>query len=997
MNCKFTIPFILFIAMITSNGLYSQVLIPSKGSENVISLNGIWKFKYIPSSNVGADSVFNNLNFDASGWATIKTPGHWELQGFAEPFYGSGLKEGTGLYRTNFKVPSDWKGGRVYIAFDGVQYGYDFWVNGKYAGSFASSFNRAVYDISSFVVPGKENVLAVKVSTRVKGWEFDIHDCWALSGIIRDVTLFGLPPVHIKDLTIKTQVGTKTASVSVNSIIESSVKQWPKDLNVIAQITGPDGKIVKDFALTSLSKVSKTDTISFSRKITVDNPKLWTAETPFLYTIKLSININKKEVQKYTEHFGIREISWSNGILRLNGSPIKLRGVDHHDLSPVNGRSMTEEEMKQDLILIQKANINFIRTSHYPPQPRLLELCDSMGFYVMDEVPFGFGEEHLNDASYLPLLKMRAKSTVWRDKNHPSVIVWSVGNENPLTDICLQTGKYVKSLDNTRPYCFPQTGYYFNEISHKFPDSIDILAPHYPSIAKLHEYSNKFNRPMIVTEYAHSLGLDFDTMDSLWEIMYTSPKLAGGAVWDFADQGILRKSSKKISKDEVTTSAWLDSVTIYDNHDNLGADGIVYANRIPQVDYWQVRKVYSPVKAFDDAFMYKPGKQTINILVMNRFDFINLKEVTCKWQLYSDRVELSSGFVPLNCLPHDTLSIPILLNLPEKTNAHYHYLKLTFSDKKNYQFYEKVFQIKREGSDLLKKMAENLPKPILKDGTVSSKQYTIEFSKEHNQMLLKNKKGVVLISNGPWFRAGRKSTMSQRANTYRSTRENAILWDPYLLSKPLSKEVSRASNNMVVNYKYEREYPRNQFISGNMEYTFSDSGFINIKYHLVPDSANGKTLEAGISFLIPSSLSEFRWVGKGPYPAYPGKDCLNDFGFFHINRDDINFQGNHSNVECAVFSDNKGNGFAIIAKNANISVERTPEGIVVSHNALLSGRFTKFSWPGILYSFENIKEISGSFTLVPLAEIWPDVLQNFFGNPYKTAIPFKPFFNSYDQ
>ena len=159
--------------------------------------------------------------------------------------------------------------------------------------------------------------------------------------------------------------------------------------------------------------------------------------------------------------------------------------------------------MLQDLKLIREANVNFIRTSHYQAHPRFIELCDSLGFYVMEEVPFGFGDEHLTDKSYLPILKSRAKATLERDKNHPSIIVWSVGNENPLTDICLETGEYVKQLDPTRPHCFPQIGSYFRKIYEKIPESVDILSPHYPVPSILKEYSYKFNRPMIVTEYAH--------------------------------------------------------------------------------------------------------------------------------------------------------------------------------------------------------------------------------------------------------------------------------------------------------------------------------------------------------------------------------------------------------------------------------------------------------------------------------------------------------------
>ncbi len=193
-------------------------------------------------------------------------------------------------------------------------------------------------------------------------------------------------------------------------------------------------------------------TQTYYQRVKTDNPLLWTAETPALYTLQLELKDNQQHIQRYTERIGIREISWLNGILQLNGKPIKLKGVDHHDLSPVNGRAITNNELLKDLTVARDANINFIRTSHYPPNPRLPELCDSMGFYVMDEVPVGFGENHLTDTTYLNNLLTRAEATIARDKDHPCIIVWSVGNENPLTSIMLQTGNYVKSLDASGPF-----------------------------------------------------------------------------------------------------------------------------------------------------------------------------------------------------------------------------------------------------------------------------------------------------------------------------------------------------------------------------------------------------------------------------------------------------------------------------------------------------------------------------------------------------------------
>ena len=998
-SIKLSVCFCLCLILLCSYHILSQVLLPSRGTGNTISLNGLWKFKYIASSTIGSDSLFFDPKMDVSGWADIKTPGHWELQGFAEPTYGT-VKEGTGLYRTSFTVPADWKNRPVYLAFDGIQYGYQVWVNGQYAGSFASSYNRQTFDITPFVKPGTRATLAVRVTTRSKGWQFDTNDCWALSGIIRDVTLFSLPPTHIKDLVVKTYVGKGSATVSISTLIENTSGGSPATgTAVTATLLDPAGKPVTEFSLNRNKTSTASDTVSFTQTVQVASARLWTAETPNLYTLILVLKGTGGELQRYTEKIGIREVSIVNGVLQLNGTPIKLRGVDHHDLSPVNGRSLTETEMLQDLKLVREANMNFIRTSHYPSTPRLIELCDSLGIYVMDEVPFGFGDQLLTDTSYLPILLDRARATLWRDKNRASVIIWSVGNENPITPIGLQTGAYVKQHDDTRPWCFPTVGGNFARIADTYPEAVNILTPHYPVPATLRNYATRFNRPLIATEYAHALGLDFDRMEELWEIMYANPKLAGGAVWHLFDQGILRKSPQKTIPGEFTTSVWLDSVTVYDNSGNSGADGLVYANRIPQVDYWQARKVYTPVKPMDDTFNVLPGRQTVHLKLINRYDFTNLSETRCKWTLYADNAILQTGSLPLTGAPHDTMAASINLNIPENPSATYYYLELQFTNKQNYQFYEKRYplHIRNQQPDFRQSLALKISKPSSTANGIQFGNYTLDLNRQTGMLRLTDGSGSALIADGPYARMGRKTTMSEQATTARATADNNPVWKPHLLTTPGAKLESSAANSMVVHYNYERQNGKGQFVRGTVAYTVSDSGRIDIQYRLVPDSAKGIALEAGISFLVPATFTEFRWVGKGPYPGYPGKNRLNEFGFYHLNSADINYQGNHENVEVAVFSDASGKGFAIVADKANISVERSPQGLVVSHNAYVSGRFNKGTMPEVQVHLDNLKEISGTFSIIPLGTNWPDPLQRLFGPATKLVVPFTPFYNSYDQ
>jgi len=1002
MNLKSTILAMSGLILFLSNILSAQVLPPHPANpSNTLSLNGKWKFKYVPSPQIKEDSLFFNPAFNISSWQDIKVPGNWEMQGFAIPSYGKKLKEGTGLYRTIFNLPKLWRNTPVYIVFEGVEFGYTLWVNGKQVGTFASAFNRQTFDITSFLNPDKSNTLAVKVITHPRGWEFDTNDDWALSGISRNVSVFSLPKKHIKDVIIKTSVKPGVGIIDVNAVIEQSGKKISSNgLKFIGQLFDVNGKQLKEFVLSATPSQRSDEFLALKGSISIADPKLWSAETPYLYTLKLSLMDRSVEIQQYIDKVGIRELSWDKGIFKLNGQAVKLKGATHHDISPVNGRAITEAEMKNDLDLMLKANMNFIRTSHYPPNTRLLELCDSLGMYVMDEVPYGYGDEILGDTTYLPILKMRAKATVWRDKNRPCVVIWSVGNENPVTPIGLQTGRYVKSLDSTRPYCFPQTPSVFANMVARIPDSLDMLDVHYPQLDSLRQYATRFNKPTFVSEYSHALGLDFGGMETYWEIMANNPKLAGGSVWEFFDQGIVRKAAKKISKQEPTVYAWLNPDSIYDTSTNEGADGMVYANRVPQTDYFEGRKVYTPVKALDEEFYYGPGKQIFKIKLINRYDFTNLSSINGKWQLFADSAVLSTGNIVMDCKPHDSLGIMINLALPDKPVANYYYIKLSFENKSGYQFYEKSYPLKfKDNRSILSKIdfADHV-KTAKSDRKITTDNYSFEFSKENTFISLKNENGSVLIAEGPYARIGRKPTVAQDATTAskRSKIKNTM-WKQYQLSNPQAQIKLFTNKEITVNYRYTTDSLPQRSVAGDISYLFCNTGSIKIAYHLLPEG-NESATETGLSFLIPSALSQFRWVGKGPYAAYPAKERLSEFGIFHLNADDLYFPGNRQNVSCAVFTDETGNGFAMVADDANIAVEKTNAGIVVSHNATVAGRFNKYEWPIDLYSFKNSKGITGSFTIVPFsAESYPKVLQEVFGGAKKVVKAFQPFYHSYDQ
>lgn len=1023
---KITIITLLIVLGIVSSGAQSMNLLPQQDPEFTRSLDGNWAFKYIPGTDPGADTGFSKPDFDVSGWKSIRVPGNWELQGFAEPGYDlKGLKEGFGLYRREFLVPEAWRaeGRRIFLRFEGVAYGFEAWVNGvKVGASSASAYNPSTFDITEALKPGGDagNTLAVQVVTKPFAYEFDINDDWSLGGICRDVNLFSLPADHIGEFMTATKLaddGSAALSVGVTtSRAETEVR---------GRLIAPDGKTVSEFDLPRKSDGRCGVTVN------VADPLLWTAETPSLYRLDLTLSSKGEALQKITRSIGLREISIKEGVLMLNGRPIKLHGVDHHDLDPVDGRAITEKEMRRDLDLMKKGNINFIRTSHYPPQPRFLELCDELGFYVMCEVSIGKGEEHMADPAYRDNIMARAEATVARDKNHPSVIVWSIGNENPITDLLLEAGHRAKEIDPTRPICYPTIGSYFDKNYEKFPEFVDIYSPHYPSVPTLRGYAHKLTRPVILTEYAHAWGLAADRIQDEWGILQETPGFAGGAIWHFMDQGILRTSGQPVDPSKPTKDVWTDPTHYYDGHNNDGTDGIVYSDRTPQFDFWETRKVYSPIQIAGRSAKVKSGGQDITLSVENRHDFRDLKGMTLAWSLQRNGAEIQKGDVPLAAKARgkETLRIPV--TIPADASGDILTLDLRCTDEKGLQITERTLRLdlpetyhgawtERLSGSSQPAVTENASGVEIRKGS-----WVLVVSKTSGELTIRDQAGRVLLA-GLYPHPGRKLTMAETRNA-----KKAGTWQPSTLRQAETPAVGVTREGADILLSVSGTYPRpaakqetrdkpakktgdplldqeassaHQQSSGSEAFVggyrarIAANGSIAVSYDYVPTNATGRLSEAGLSLAMPPGFTEFRWIGQGIYPGYPGKDRLDEFGIFHLNRDDLRFQGNRRETETALLTTPSGEGVAITMETpTDISVERDGESTLLSHNAVISGLGNKGSAPEASIDAEKTPHVAGSFTLVPLSNEWPEVLTRWFGKPSPTKEVFRPFYHSYDQ
>ncbi|MCC8187001.1 MAG: hypothetical protein LIP08_05695 [Bacteroides sp.] len=938
------------------------------------SLNGDWKFRFLPSPDWSRYRDFCQTDFDDSEWETIPVPGNWDILGYTTPRYGN-PDNLTGLYRTCFGVPDGWKGQRVILRFDGVLRGYELWVNGHPAGKWESSHHTCQFDITPYLQAG-ENTLAVRVYTHYKGFDFDGNDDWAQVGIHRNVWLMAVPDTHIKDLTVQTFLKPENrASVQLNFEVAASGPEMARELFIKGKLLDPLGNMEKEFTLpVGHSQEAETE-------LSIEKPMLWNAETPHLYSLHYSLVSAGKELQCFTEKVGIREVTIDGTVFKVNSTAIKLRGVTLHETDPFHGKVVGEEVNLTDLRMMKEANINFIRTTHYPRDPRFYELCDSIGMYVMSEVPFGYGSSNLSDPGFQDILLTRADATVRRDKNHPCILIWSIGNENPLTPIAEETGRYVKSMDPTRPICYPMEHSYFLELNYHIPDFVDIYAPHYPPVATLKHYAETARRPVILTEYCHSLGQSLEEHKELWELIEAHSHLAGGNVWEWVDQGMPKASGKRSSRLGWTNDLWLNDSTCISMEGNAGADGILYADRTPLPNYYEVRKNYAQVMIPEKEISINHD-QEIRFTLHNRFDFVDLKDkVQAGWFITSNKDTLYSGrFIP-HCGPGKQTVVTLnptgrldtdkvnLLHLNIYTNDGYcintHVIGLTgTTDPIDY-------------TDRLSATQRKSLKP--------------EKVWMRTKDLFSHPRVTSLIQEPPLIRAGRKLSMSEQVRVSRQVVNN------YLLRANVSEsEYPKRKKQSAIQQKCIYQ---NQEISidAAITYTINANYGVAIHFDATPIGSDKLLLEAGIAFLLDKDITKVQWLGNGPYASYPGKNSANNRGMYALCQDDLYFEGNRQGVDLVLCTKDNGDGILLVCNQGSVNFEQTDKGIVLTYNSLVSGLGGKLRTTAFPVYAHSTECFSGDLSLYFIkGDNWPSLLTDLFVLPDEIKAPYHPFYSVFD-
>ncbi|MFO7957149.1 MAG: glycoside hydrolase family 2 TIM barrel-domain containing protein [Candidatus Brocadiia bacterium] len=612
------------------------------------SLNGRWRFHFAERPELTPDG-FQQPSFSADGWDTIRVPGNWQMQGFGRPHYTNVVypwpvdpphvpdENPTGCYRRTFRLPDGWGERRTFIVFDGVDSFFRLWVNGTEIGMSKGSRVPAEFDITDAVREG-ENVLAVQVLQWSDGSYMEDQDMWWLSGIFRDVYLLSTPHLHVRDFEVRTELDDDYCDAELElSVVLRNGAGTETACSVEARLLDADGSEVLDDAMGAEAQISAGEEKVIELAAPVQAPRKWSAEEPYLYKLLITVQDAEGEVlQVIPQNVGFRQVEIKDAQLLVNGRPVLIKGVNRHEIHPDLGRAVSVESMLEDIRLMKRFNLNAVRTSHYPDDPRWYDLCDRYGLYVMDEADIethGFGplgdEGTLSkDPAWEAPYMDRLERMVERDKNHPSVIMWSLGNECGTGLNHEAMAEWLHQRDPGRPVHY--------ERAHE-ADYLDVAARMYAPVDFLHEYGRREDArcPFLLTEYCHAMGNGPGTLADYWEVIRGYDTLQGGYVWDWVDQGL-----RQFAEDGEPFYAYGGDFGDEPNDASFCCNGLISPDRVPHPGLYDYKAVLQPVRM--EAVDAAAGR----IRVENEYDFVTLEHLQPSWTLKMDGEVLASGNLP---------------------------------------------------------------------------------------------------------------------------------------------------------------------------------------------------------------------------------------------------------------------------------------------------------------------------------------------------------------
>jgi beta-galactosidase len=916
------------------------------------SLNGSWKFNYVRRPEFRPVD-FYKPSYDVSQWKDIVVPSNWQVLGYGTPYYRNlgyifqkdfprvmseppknytayEERNPVGSYRREFDVPQDWGGRRLFLTFDGVDAGFFLWINGEKVGYSVNSRNAAEFDVTSYVKPGK-NMLAVEVYRFTAGSFLEDQDMWRLSGIFRNVTLWSTPATHVRDYFIKTDLDpTYTdATVEVTAKIKNYGSAKGISQNLTATLYDGNNQVSGAKAEVAVPSLNPGEEKMVTLKFQVTKPARWTAETPKLYTTVLSLNEGTKPTEILSSRTGFRKIEIKGRQFLVNGVPVKLKGVNRHEHWPEVGHAITEAQMIRDLEVIKQGNCNHIRTCHYSDDPRWYELCDEYGIWLVAEANV---ECHGYDGKFDEEPRMKAAivdrnvANVENFKNHPSVIIWSLGNEcGGIGSNFVAAENAIKGIDPTRFVHYERFG-----ITKKNPADIDSRMYTHPKEVERIANDTSFSKPFYLCEYTHAMFNSMGAIGEYNDLFDKYPSLLGGAIWEYQDQGLWNRRDPKHP-----ILAYGGGFGEFPNDHYFIHKGTVFSDRSPKPHYPEMKKAYQWIGiSVEDA-----SKGIVKI--KNRYQFINLDQFSGLWTLSEDGKEIASGKILLpktEPFSEQKTTIPFSISNPKPGSEYF--VRISFVQNTDELWAKSGFEVASEQFKVPVAMADVSKTPSKSTVTltqtknevnVKGSDFTIVFDNTLGTFTSMKKGTVELLSGqgGPRLHLWRAAHKNDDWYADRDWTKNGVKELKWSVLETKAKQVNSGTVNVFVKLKGEG---KNGFeVTHEVTYTVSGDGEIEVSNNVTSNNPKLVVGRMGVRWMLNKQLDQISYFGRGPMENYSDRKRGFDIAVYKstIQEQLTPYEkpmdcGNHEDVRWAVVSEKNGTGILVTSDKDLMQITALP-------------------------------------------------------------------------
>ena len=868
-----------------------QQALDQQSSPFLKSLDGIWKFKLVKNPSERSLTFYKNLS-ESKDWGTIKVPGHWQTQGYAKfiftdveypipatPPFVPKDDNPVGQYQREFTIDPDWNGKQIFVHLGAVNSFYYLWINGQYIGFSKDSKTPTEFDITKFVKKGK-NTISLQVFRFSDATYLEGQDMWKLSGIERSVFLIARPKFHLFDFELRATLDESYKNGKFNlDLAFNKVPEKTDQGTVELKVFDPKNPSVL------LYKTQKDITATLNFNTTFKDIKTWNAEHPNLYVVQIShLDQKGKPVEIIRHAMGFRSAEVKNGLFRINGKAIKIKGVNRHEHDRINGKIVTEEGMIEDIKVMKELNINAVRASHYPNTERWYALCDQYGLYVVDEANIecdGMSFTPLKTLSDKPEWKAayldRIRRMYERDKNFTSIITWSLGNESGFGGNLMAGYDWLKAKDTSRPVQYEAT---------KEERYSDIFCPMYKSITVMENYVKTWKkRPLIQCEYAHMMGNSGGNLKDDWNLIYKHEQLQGGFIWDFSDQTFSKKDDKgnniwAYGRDMGTVGLTSDT--------SFCADGLVAADRSWHPQAYELQKVYQNVN-FEAIDL-----QRYVFSVRNRFDFSNLEDYTIKWNIKGGGTVVASGTMEsLSLAPQLAKEIDLKIPAFELKGGLEYLIVFDVFSKNATELLPAGFKVATEqfllpikGKEVLsiKNKAELKTKETSETVHFYTDAVNIGFNKKTGLLesyVIAGKELIKAALVPHFWRAATDNDIGNSMQIRSKVWQTAF--DQAKLSSIEIKQISKETRTL----KTVHELPKLK-LSITTVYTMKGDGSIHVNYQLkAGDLTLPEIPRIGMRLILNPEFDQVSWFGRGPFDNYADRDYAAHIDLYRMPADSL--------------------------------------------------------------------------------------------------------------